>query len=293
MPFMKNKVPFILAILTVVSISCNSLKKNGTAKNTLPGTWQSTPIVIDGDNKDWPSPYPNYDAKAKIGYATSNDGRNLYITMQTGDEMAQVKILKQGMIVSIDTGGQKEAQFTIVYPMPNDNEALDMNRQESVGAGNRSSVAVRQMEQKLKRMTQEASQFSLEGFPGCSGGFMAAQTAPCGIKVCARMNEFKELVWEAVIPFTVLFGKESMTAEHPVSVCFTVKGLKGGGSNTSGGNTSPGMNDGMGGAGRNSSMQGGSGTGRPPLSKSGVSEPMQFMHETTKTWKHFGILAHP
>ena len=86
-----------IAILCFVSISlsawsCKSSKSTKTA-TTLPGTWQAQPIAIDGDTKDWPSPYPNYDAKAKVAYATSNDKYNLYITMETGDEQTQMKIL--------------------------------------------------------------------------------------------------------------------------------------------------------------------------------------------------------
>src|ERR1700733_16221077 len=100
---------FLFSFVSILSIlSCGSSHHSGKGKAVLPGTWQPEPIVIDGDSKDWPSPYPNYDAKAMVAYATSNDKENLYITMETGDELTQIKILKQGMIVSIDTSGNKD-----------------------------------------------------------------------------------------------------------------------------------------------------------------------------------------
>ena len=84
--------------------SCSSTK-NSTTKR-LPGYWQNQPITVDGYNNDWPSPYPNYDEKAMIGYNVTNDKDNLYITMETGDLATQLKILTQGLTVWIDkTGG--------------------------------------------------------------------------------------------------------------------------------------------------------------------------------------------
>ena len=67
-----------LGVALVLLSSCGS-SKHEKSKASLPGTWQAQPIVIDGDSKDWPSPYPNYDAKAMVAYATSNDKYNLYI----------------------------------------------------------------------------------------------------------------------------------------------------------------------------------------------------------------------
>jgi hypothetical protein len=266
-------------------LSCGTARHSGRSGSSLPGTWQATPIVIDGDSKDWPSPYPNYDAKSMVAYATSNDAHNLYITMETGDISTQVKILKQGMTVSIDTNGKKDPQFNINYPLLNDNEPVDLAKQEMQS---RSSAAGRLAEQKIKRLLQDANQFSLDGFAGCNGGFMAAQTAPCGIKVSARIDEYKNLVYEVVIPFKAIYNKEvisAIDAGKPVSVCFTVKGFKGAAKkNTDNNNTNTGMNNGMGVAGANSTAPGRGSSG------SSAQDPLQHFYESTKTWKHFGIL---
>ena len=264
----------------------------------MPGAWQATPIVIDGDSKDWPSPYPNFDAKAKIAYATSNDRKNLYITMETGDEMTQTKILKQGMIVSIDTGGSKNVEFHINYPLPNDNDDIDIPKNEGgrKQQDGETMFSGRQIQMKLEKMTKSANQFSIEGFINCNGGYMVSQTAPCGISVTARIDEYKELVWEAVIPFKAIYNKETITAADAgkhISVCFSVKAFKkqeskGGGDNGAG--NGGGMNNGMGGAGSNSSMHGGGrGGGGKGGSKAPAENPMQHLYESTKTWKFFGL----
>src|SRR5262249_35900527 len=149
---------------------------------SLPGNWQASPVVVDGDSKDWPAPYPNYDSKAMVAYATSNDRQFLYMTMETGDDLTQVKILKQGMTLSIDTNGRKEPQMKINYPLQNENELME------IGLDNERDVThhSRQLEQKVKKATTEANQFSIDGFKSCNGGYFISQAA-CGLKVIARI----------------------------------------------------------------------------------------------------------
>src|SRR5262249_16965638 len=150
-----------------------------------------------GDSKDWPSPYPNYDAKAMVAYATSNDKENLYITMETGDDLTQIKILKQGMTVSIDTAGRKEQQYSIAFPLPNDEDLLQLLPPTDKGSKSAGSVQLgRQLQQKLAKTADGANQYSLEGFKNCSGGYMVSQVTECGIRVKLKIDEYKQLVWE-------------------------------------------------------------------------------------------------
>jgi hypothetical protein len=270
---------FFLFIACLALVSCGAGKHNGSTAS-LPGTWQPTPIVIDGDNKDWPSPYPNYDAQSMVAYATSNDARNLYVTMETGDEMTQIKILKRGLTLSIDTTGKKSPQFEINYPLPNENEPLDMIRPD----GQKTALAKKQSEQKLNSLVQEANQFSLNGFSECSGGFMVHQILPCGIKVKARIDEFKELVWEAVIPFKLIYGRDTLSAGDAgkaISVCFGVNSFKAASTKSAGDNSSMTSTPGM--AGNNSRMRN-QGTVSP-----NKNDPNQHLYNHTKTWKQFGL----
>jgi len=285
--------------IIIVLVSCGSARHSKGSKNLMPGTWQSTPIVIDGDSKDWPSPYPNYDATARVAYATSNDAQNLYISMESGDEMTLLKILKQGMTVSVDTSGKKDPQFNINYPLQNDNEPLDMPKHDHAqNVDSRTSLAARQTEQKINKLAQEANQFSLDGFANCNGGYLISQTVPCGIRIKARIDEYKELVWEVVIPFKAIYNRESIStadAGKPISVCFSINRFKPA-SPKNDNNGGSGSNSGMGGAGSNSSMGGGSGGrgggrgGKGGGARNTATDPNQQLYESTKTWKHFAIV---
>lgn len=255
----------------------------------LPGNWQATPIAVDGDNKDWPSPYPNYDSKSKVAYATSNDRNYVYITMQSGDELTQMKILKAGMTVSIDTGGGKETPFNINYPLENGNMEMDLPATLD-GQKDGAMQFQKQLSQRIRKGIEAANQFTLEGFTGCTGGYMINQVLPCGVKLKARMDEYRELVWEAAIPVKALYGKDVLTAADagkPISVCFSIKGTKapkgqGGTQNANGG-----MNQMGGGGGRNAAMSGGpQGSGRQ-------SNPLDHLYLSTKTWKQFSLVMQP
>ena len=263
----------------------------------MPGTWQATPIVIDGDSKDWPSPYPNYDSKAMVGYATSNDAQNLYITMETGDLLTQMKILKQGMTVSIDTTGRKEGQMSINFPLENDIESIDP-KQDLKDRKDNQGYGARKLDQKLDKGIQAANQFSLEGFGACNGGYVVTQTTPCGIRVRARIDEYRQLVWEAVVPFKAIYNRDFITdadAGKPISVCVTVnkfiyQSKTTGGDNSTGMNGGGGMpnsgglnNNNVGTAGRNSTRGGQHG------GHANTQDPYQHLYEKTNTWKQFSL----
>ena len=273
-------------LTAVFTMSCGGSRHSGKSKNFIPGTWQQQPIVIDGNSKDWPSPYPNFDAKAKIAYATSNDKENLYITMEAGDEMTQIKILKQGMTVSIDTSGNKDAAFHINFPLPNDAEPIELP--QGTRKNDPASLQGRQLDVKLSKSAKDANQFSLEGFNGCNGGYMVSQTTSCGIKVIARIDEYKELVWEAVVPFKAIYNKSVITAqdaEKPISVSFAIKGFKNPSSKNA--DNSNGISNNTG-TGANLNGRNNQGTGRPPSTRQ-PENPMQHLYDNTKTWKQFGL----
>jgi hypothetical protein len=147
--------------------------------------------------------------------------------------------------------------------------------------------------QKLKKSAESSNQFSLEGFGKCNGVYMVSQTTSCGIVVKLSIDEYKQLVWEAKIPFSALYNTENITPAYAgkgVSVCYAVKGFKNPNGKTSDNapvpmnNGNGAMGGGMGAGGRSNSM---------PMAGAGGGgnreNPAQRLYESTKTWKHFAI----
>src|SRR2546428_565009 len=189
------KKTFLYSALLVAGMgfgSCHSSKHS--VPKRLPGTWQAQAITIDGDSKDWPAPYPEYDSKASLGYAISNDKENLYITVQTGDQATQMKILRNGLTVWIDKTGEHETKMAINYPLPRhynraartEHEEGDESRapgghwEQSDGNIPKQRAS---MEDRLRKLLAGANEYSLQGFKACNGQFPLLQKDTCGVIV--------------------------------------------------------------------------------------------------------------
>ncbi len=284
-------------------VSCGSAKHSKIKR--LPGTWQASAVSIDGSDKDWPSPYPDYDDKALIGYAVSNDKDNLYITVETGDLATQLKILREGLTVWIDRKGEKEEVTAINYPIPmsHDKEARQP-RQRSQQDGQQGFGADRQqqrrmeLEDKVRASLMNAKEYSLQGFKYCNLQFPIMETDSCGIEVRIDIDSTNELIWEAKVPFKSFYFKPQVARADrgkPITVCFETTAMErpagqGGGSNGPsssgfrpsigfGGGMGMGMGMGMGGGGMRSG-------GSRGTQNSDIMEPA---YKSTKTYKKFGV----
>ena len=302
-----------VALIAAIAVSsCGGSKK--TVKRVTPGAWQAQPITIDGYNNDWPSPYPEYDDKAMLGYSVSNDKDNIYITVETGDPATQLKILKEGLTVWIDRKGDKDELTAINYPIPlpeernantakhDANRPSNMKMQQGQSAlANTADKRRMDLEDRVRRMLPNANEYSLQGFKSCNLQFPILQRDSCGIIVGMALDSDNELVWEATIPFKAFYFKNEITRADrgkPISICFETTGEKrpagqGSGGNHSGGGGSgmrPSMGMGMGGMGMGMRMGGGGGRGGNRGNTQNTADNlMDPLYKSTKTYKKFGL----
>ncbi len=287
-------------------VICTVLSCSGSrhAKSTrLPGNWQVQPIIVDGDSKDWPTPYPAYDEKAQLGYAVSNDKDNLYITVETGDLATQLKILREGLTVWIDRTGNKEEVTAINYPIPVSASQGDRPARQKATAGSGPQVSGNDgvqkqrldLEDKVRAAWKDAKEFSLQGFKSCNLQFPVVAPDSCGIVVSLSIDADNEMVWEAKIPFRSFYFKPQVTRADKgkaMSICFETTGMKRpagqpGGSRGSNGGFRPGIGFGVGGMGMG--MGGGMYSGGGRRSGQNTTDIMEPAYKSTKTYKKFGI----
>ncbi len=296
-----NTVLFLIAVIAICS--CGSSKHSKIKR--LPGTWQASQVTIDGSDKDWPSPYPEYDDKAMIGYAVSNDKDNLYITMETGDPATQLKILREGLTVWIDRKGDKEEETAINYPIPTGKTEQRQPRQRNQQNGQQGLGEDRQqkqrmdLEDKVRAALNNAKEYSLQGFKSCNLQFPIMEMDTCGIVVRIDIDSTNELIWEAKVPFKSFYFKSQLARSDkgkPISVCFETTAMNrppgqggGGGNNGSGSGFRPsiGFGGGMG--------MGGMGMGSGGMHRGGShnnsqnNDIMEPAYKSTKTYKKFGL----
>ncbi len=304
----------VVLIAVVCLSSCGGSKK--TVKRMSPGLWQPQPIVEDGYNNDWPSPYPEYDDKAMLGYVVSNDKDNIYISVETGDPATQLKILKQGLTVWIDRKGNKDEITAINYPIPMTEEhkantaahdpsrpsSMHMQGQSGGGAGSSQDRQRMELEDRVRRMLPRANQYSLQGFKSCNLQYPILENDSCGVVVRMALDSDNELVWEATIPFKAFYFKNEITRADrgkAISICFETTGEKrpagqnnnGNRGSGGGGGMRPSMGLGMGGGMGMGMRMGGGGGGRGGNrnAQNPADNIMEPLYKSTKTYKKFGL----
>ncbi|MEI8278868.1 MAG: hypothetical protein WCG87_03835 [Bacteroidota bacterium] len=284
---MHNRSVIIFALFTIFIVaSCSSSKHSHKQVKRLPGKWQATPIVVDGNNKDWPNVYPFQDDKAMISYAITNDKDNLYITMMTGDQLTAMKILQEGFLLWVDKTGSKEQETAICFPK-------GYNRAEVQGTERRRGEHANNLAERINKGLDKATAFTMDGFLACNGTYEVSSGDSCGIVVGIGLDEFNQLVWEAAIPFKAFYNKagiERRDRGKPISICFDIKGRDRPAGNAGGMNSRPRVSvgiSGMGGMGMGMGMGGFGGGGR--RGGSGRGEANEALYKSTKTWAKVGI----
>jgi hypothetical protein len=278
-----------------ITISCNT-EKHGHKSTKLPGNWQATPVVADGRQNEWPSPLPYNNNKAMISYDISNDKDNLYVIVVSGDAATELKILRKGIVVWIDKNGTQEEKTSICYPSDNDKGPIRQGARNQSQGGDQSQGQQGQgkdLMQAVDKSISTADEFFLQGFKGCNGKYYALTGDSCKIKVACGLDEYDQLVWEAVIPFKAFYTKteiDNRDKGRPISVCFDMLGLDkpaGQGNSGHGGGSGMhmgGMGFGMGGMGMGMGMHPGGGGGR----RSGGT-PNEQLYTSYTFWPQVGI----
>ena len=99
---------FILVLSFFVQVNCSTLQ--------LESTWKDRDITMDGKGGDWlGSKYYFEDSAVSVGLI--NDGQYLYVSMMTENPMLRAQIMRQGLIVWLDSQGGKNKTFGIKYPL--------------------------------------------------------------------------------------------------------------------------------------------------------------------------------
>jgi hypothetical protein len=270
----KLSVIAIASCLLFFCMSCGSGRKSGQSSERLHGTWQATPIAADGKSNDWPASYPFQNNKALISYDITNDLNNVYITVKTGDQATELKLLRKGLVIWIDKTATKTQTTSVCFPSDNEN-----NR-----PGQTTIQGKQQFAQRIDEALANVNEFFLQGFKGCRGKFTLAQGDSCGIKVGVGLDEYDQLVWEVTIPFKSFYPKDQIDRRdmgRPLDICFDIEGMTRPAGEGNNGMRPGGMSIGMGGVGFGM----GRGMGGPRYGNP-VNEEL---YKSISFWKKVGI----
>jgi len=115
---MKMKKSLQLTLVAILSLFTSAFAQVSTAK------WQSHPIIIDGDAKDWGTAPCFTNSDSKINYEFRNDDRNLYLILKTTDENMQKQLLAAGFKLRFKVKAKQKITADIVFPVKKGGFAL-------------------------------------------------------------------------------------------------------------------------------------------------------------------------
>jgi hypothetical protein len=173
--------------------------------------WQNSSVAVDGVIDDWANPLRFYDNKSKINYSISNDLKNIYLCIKISDRFTQLKILRAGMEIKIDTLGKNGFPISIMYPLPNQNKAKHQRNPDNeldIKTGDKQDRS-----QTMKRYLLEAKNAELIGFKPELGKTISLFENTSGIKAAIHIDNGGIMCYEAIIPFETFHKKALNNAD--------------------------------------------------------------------------------
>ncbi|MFI5141286.1 MAG: hypothetical protein ACHQII_02920 [Bacteroidia bacterium] len=292
-------------LFAVISISLVFFFSACSPKALYQTTWESTPVVADGDPKEWRIPLRFYDSDTKLNYTLSNDDERIYLCVRIVDELSQAKVIRNGLNIWFDTLAKKNKQCGILFPVPDkgrdeyqtDGASGDGDGGHNRGGGKRGGGDVDAVKKKFLR---QANQMQLINFKKGIPDYLAPENE-YGINVSINWDVNNIMIYEASIPFKTFYKPALVAADSLRNIDFSMTihgfptpekkddGNSGGGGGSGMGGGMPGgggMGGGMNGAGRGGMGGGGMGGGRgggAGMRGAGSAE-VNPMYETKSFW---------
>jgi hypothetical protein len=245
-------------------------------------TWQSKPVVVDGQTNDWEIPLRFFDEKTKLGYSVTNDGENLYICVRATDDENVQGITRRGLQLWIDTTGKKGHQVGILFPLIEHKSGNSEGGKKQQGSQDGNTTADNQQKSSFmdmpdtakenrmhRRFMENAKQMHVSGFKTVPDGVVELPDV-YSLNLAVSWNSYNVLVYEASIPFKSFLKNPKADSSRVLGITFSFSvtpkrtqsegggGMHGG----HGGGGGMGMGGGMGGGGMGGGgMHGGGGHG--------------------------------
>jgi hypothetical protein len=99
----------IIAVLVAASLPA------AAKDEAVASVWAAAPVTIDGAIADWNDVTPATDKGSGGKYALKNDGKDLYIVIVLGDEVARSTILYSGMKIYVTAGPKRTKDSGVLF----------------------------------------------------------------------------------------------------------------------------------------------------------------------------------
>lgn len=183
-------------------------------------TNQKTPIVIDGESNDWYGYNQLTDEKSKISYIITNDQQRIYFLFRFPDKITQMKVLRSGLEINIDTLGKNNYPITIIYPYSIDRENNDEYNHSFTGI-----EPDMNFEDSKDRLIKNSKQLKLIGFNNGYNEVVINTINKINVKSALKFSEDNSLIYELSVPIKLFFESDIQKYKYPFNFQLIIKGL--------------------------------------------------------------------
>ncbi|MDB5014738.1 MAG: hypothetical protein JWQ25_2940 [Daejeonella sp.] len=170
--------------------------------------WMQHPVVVDGNSEEWHEPLNNFNSETKLAFALGNDKQNLYLIIESLDEVTTGRLIRGGLTLNINTLGKKKDGIKLNFlgmkhPAPPHGELKDSTfRHVEKGEHDPGVRAI-----------------SVSGFKNIVDGSLVMPNN-AGIQVAAAFNKHKDYICELAIPLAQLNlnGKEAKGITYQIKI---------------------------------------------------------------------------
>ncbi len=210
-------------------------------------------IVIDGDVKEWGDSLRYYNPERQLNYSLANDKDNLYMAIRINDRSEQIRILRAGLTLSIDTRGKKKESFSITFPVGDQSQNDLAGQTADLGQGG--DISQENHDELIKARLTKLREIKVSGFKDIEGEMITTSNT-YGIKTAIDYDKDGYLVYEAAIPLKFFHADEPYKNEWAFN--FKINGITHSSQHTNNSDDQNGMSHG----GRGGMGSGGMGGGR-------------------------------
>ena len=241
-------------------------------------------ITIDGYLNEWGDSLRYYNQDKQLNYALANDQDNLYMAIRINDRSEQIRVLRAGLTLGIDTRGKKKETFTMTFPVGDQSPQGMAETAQDLQSGN-SDIKQEDHEELMKAKLTKLREIEVTGFKDIESETMTTSNT-YGFKVAIDYDKDGNLVYEAAIPLKFFHADDLFKNEWAFN--FKINGITKPGQDKNSGNHdgmtrggSGGLGGGRGGGrgrmggGRGSRMGGGGGN-NAPVDHSELSKSVDF-----------------
>jgi len=178
-------------------------------------------ITIDGDIKEWGDSLRYYNKEKQLNYGLANDQDNLYMAIRVNDRSEQIRILRAGLTLSIDTRGKKKESFTITFPV-GDQSAEGMAETAQDLQGGNSDVKQEDRDELMRARLTKLREIRVTGFKDIESETITTSNT-YGFKVAIDYDKDGYLVYEAAIPLKFFHADDITKTEWAFN--FKINGI--------------------------------------------------------------------